>query len=89
MTPERTFKNEAKYHYSVRFRGNSRSRGGPVGIGTRLRGGRPGFDFRQGQGIFLFATEFRPALGTTQPPIHWVQVALSLGIKRQRREADH
>jgi hypothetical protein len=29
------------------------------------------------------------ALGPTQPPIQWVPVALSLGIKRQEREADH
>jgi hypothetical protein len=28
-------------------------------------------------------------LGSTQPPIQWVPVALSLGVKRPRREADH
>jgi hypothetical protein len=28
-------------------------------------------------------------LGSTQPPIQWVPGALSLGIKRPRREADH
>jgi hypothetical protein len=38
-------------------------------------------------GIFLFTTESRPALGTTQPPIQWVLGALWL--RRQRREADH
>jgi hypothetical protein len=31
----------------------------------------------------------RPALGPTQPPIEWVPGALSLGVKRQEREADH
>jgi len=31
----------------------------------------------------------KPALGPTQPPIQWVQGALSLGVKRPWREADH
>jgi hypothetical protein len=31
----------------------------------------------------------KPALGPTQTPIHWVQGAVSQGVKRQRREADH
>jgi hypothetical protein len=31
----------------------------------------------------------RTALGPTQPPIQWVPGALSLGVKRPRREADH
>jgi hypothetical protein len=39
--------------------------------------------------IFLFATAFRPALGPTQPPIQWVQGALSPGLKRPGREDDH
>jgi hypothetical protein len=34
-------------------------------------------------GNFLFTTEFRTALGPTQPPTQWV------GIKRPEREADH
>jgi hypothetical protein len=29
------------------------------------------------------------ALGPTQPPIQWVPGALSLGVKRRGREADH
>jgi hypothetical protein len=41
-----------------------------------------------GQGTFLFATTFRPALGRTQPPNQWVLGALSLGVKRPGREAD-
>jgi hypothetical protein len=48
-----------------------------------------GFDSRRGLGIFLFSTVSRTALGSTQPPIQWVPGALSLGVKRPRREADH
>jgi hypothetical protein len=40
-------------------------------------------------GIFLLSTASRLALGPTQPPIQWVTWALSLGIKRPGREADH
>jgi hypothetical protein len=32
---------------------------------------------------------FSDTLGPTHPPIQWVQVALSLWVKRLRREADH
>jgi hypothetical protein len=48
-----------------------------------------GFNSRRGLGIFLFTTASRTALGPTQPPIQWVPGALSLGLKRQGREADH
>jgi hypothetical protein len=34
-------------------------------------------------------TACRTALGSTQPPIQWVPGALSLGVKRPGREADH
>jgi len=37
--------------------------------------------------FFFFATASRPALGPTQPPIQWVQGALSPGIKRMGPEA--
>jgi hypothetical protein len=45
----------------------------------RLRTGRPGFDPRQRQRIFLQASASRPALGPTQPP-----GVLSPGVKRGR-----
>jgi hypothetical protein len=38
---------------------------------------------------FLFFTSSRPALGPTQLSIQWVQGALSSGVKRQQREANH
>jgi hypothetical protein len=40
-------------------------------------------------GIFLFTIASRTALGPTQPPIQLVLGALSLGVKRKGREADH
>jgi hypothetical protein len=39
------------------------------------------FESRQGLEIFPFSAVSRPALGRTQPPIHWVPGALSLGVK--------
>jgi hypothetical protein len=38
-----------------------------IAIRIRTRGSE--FDFWQGQGIFLFTTASRPAVGPTQPPI--------------------
>jgi hypothetical protein len=48
-----------------------------------------GFESRQGLGIFIFTTESRPNMEPTQPPIQRVPGALSLGVKRPGREADH
>jgi hypothetical protein len=48
-----------------------------------------GIDSWRGLGIFLFSTVSKTALGPTQPPIQWVPGALSLGVKRSEREADH
>jgi hypothetical protein len=61
-----------------------RSRDISVGIATRLQDGwqESGFDFRQGQEIFLFSTEFRLAFGPTHPSIQWVPVAFSALLKR-------
>jgi hypothetical protein len=39
--------------------------------------------------MFLFTIASKPALGPTQPPILWVAGALSLGLKRLGREANH
>jgi hypothetical protein len=58
-----------------------------LGYGLDDRGSR--FDSKRGLGIFLFTTASRMALGPTQPPIQWVSGALSLGVKRPEREADH
>jgi hypothetical protein len=38
---------------------------------------------------FLFTTPSRLALRPTQSPIQWVPSALSPGVKRPGREADH
>jgi hypothetical protein len=47
------------------------------------------FDSRRRPEIFLFTTASRTALGPTLPPIQRVLGALSLGVKRPGREADH
>jgi hypothetical protein len=39
--------------------------------------------------IFVFTIASRTALWPTQPPIQWVPGAISLGVKRPVREADH
>jgi hypothetical protein len=38
---------------------------------------------------FLFRTASRAALWPTHPPMQWVRIALSPGIKREGNEADH
>jgi hypothetical protein len=48
-----------------------------------------GVESRQGLGIFLFTKASRPSLRFTQPPVQWIPGALSLGVKRLGREADH
>jgi hypothetical protein len=48
-----------------------------------------GFVSCQGLGIFLFTSASNPALGPTQPPVQWISGALSLGVKRADREAEH
>jgi hypothetical protein len=69
---------------------NTSSQGNSVNIETSLRTGPPGFNSRQGQWwIYLFSTASKPALGLTQLPIQWVPEALSPGVKRPGREANH
>jgi hypothetical protein len=60
-----------------------------LSIVTRLRAGQPGFDSRQRLRFIFLLTASRPALGPTQPTIHWVLEVLSPGLKRPGREADH
>jgi len=48
-----------------------------------------GFDSQQGLGVLLFTAASRPALGSTQPPIQWIQGALSLWVKWPGHKADH
>jgi hypothetical protein len=46
-----------------------------------------GFD--SGRGLGIFTTTSISALAPTQPPVQWVPGALSLGVMRSGREADH
>jgi hypothetical protein len=63
--------------------------GSSVSVVTVLQAGQPGFDSWQDRNFFLFATESTLALGSTQPPVHWVPETLSLWIKQAGHEADH
>jgi hypothetical protein len=61
-----------------------------VCIATELWAGRPrGRSSSTGRGEIFFFAMSRPALVPTQPPIQLVPGALSLGVKRQGREADY
>jgi hypothetical protein len=67
----------------------SRDSSAGIALGYGLEIGVLGFDSLRELGIFLFTPVSRTALGPTQPPIQWVPWALSLGVKRPGREADH
>jgi hypothetical protein len=54
-----------------------------------LRAGRQRDQSSRPGRVKIFSESSRPALRPTQPPIQWVPWALSLGIKRPGREADH
>jgi hypothetical protein len=56
---------------------------------TGCMAGELGFDSQQGQEIFLFTAESRPALWPNQLLMQWVTGAISLGVKRPGREADY
>jgi hypothetical protein len=58
-----------------------------LGYGLDDRGSR--VRFQAGLRIFLLTTVSRTALEPTQPPIQWVPGAVSLGVKRPGREANH
>jgi hypothetical protein len=73
--------------YAVLKKSRDSSIGIALGYGLDDRGSR--VRFPAGAGNFLFTTASRTALGPTQPPIHWVPGALSLGVKRPGRGADH
>jgi hypothetical protein len=69
--------------------GKSRDSSVHIAMGYGLDDWSSRVRFPVGLGIFLFTTASRTALGPTQPPIQWVPGALSLGVKRPGREADH
>jgi len=65
------------------------SQGSSVTIVTRLQAEWPGLNSWQRQGIFLFATTSKPALGPNQPPIEGVQGAPSLWVEWLGHGVDH
>jgi hypothetical protein len=76
-------------HYTYVF--HNMGRDSTVGIATGYRLDDPRGRSRslsRGKNI-RFSTSFRPTLGFTQPPIHWVSGALSPGVKRPGYEADN
>jgi hypothetical protein len=52
------------------------------------RAGRPGYNIQQGKNFF-FSTASRSALGPTQPTTQRILGAISTGVKRLGREANH
>jgi hypothetical protein len=75
------------FYHSVSGKSRDSSVGIVLDCGLDDRGSR--VRFPAGAGNFLFTTVSRTALGPTQPPIQWIPGALSLGVKRPGREADH
>jgi hypothetical protein len=60
-----------------------------IGIAAGYRPDDRGIGVRVPVGSRILSTSSRPPLGPTQPPIQWVPGALSPGMKRPGREADH
>jgi hypothetical protein len=77
--------------FCVRYLFQTKSRDSSVGIalgyGLDDRGSR--VRSPEEAGNFLFTIASITAVGPTQPPIQWIPGALSLGVKRPRRETDH
>ena len=48
-----------------------------------------GFDFHQGQEIYLFSEASRLAMGLAHFPVQWAPEAVALRVKQPEREADH
>jgi hypothetical protein len=76
-------------HRDEHLKEGLRSRHSSVGIATGYGLDDRGFGVRVPVGLRFFSTSSRSAVGSTHPTIKWVPGALSLGIKRRRREADH
>jgi hypothetical protein len=76
-------------HSFIRSQGTCQSvsqvRSGQPATGLNDRGSIPG----SGRNYFVLATTSKPILRPTQSLIEWVPGALSLGVKRSEREADH
>jgi hypothetical protein len=66
-----------------------REPGSAVGIATGYGLDDRGVGVRVPVGSRIFSKSSRPTLGSMQPPIQWVPRALSPGLKRPEREADH
>jgi hypothetical protein len=60
-----------------------------VGIATGYGLDDRGVGVRVPEGSRIFSMSFRPFLESTKLPIQWVRGALSLGVKRPGREAEH
>jgi hypothetical protein len=73
------------YIWTIKSRDSSVS----IVTGYRLDDQGVGVPSPGGGKNFHFSMSSRPAPGSTQPPIQWVSVALSLEVKRQGHEADH
>jgi hypothetical protein len=74
---------------SVIHRRASENRDSAVGIATGCGLDCRRAGVRMSVGARIFSTSSRPVVSPTQPPIQWVLGALSLGVKRLEREADH
>jgi hypothetical protein len=75
--------------YSNNTTESYRSRGSVVGTATGYGLNDRVVGVRVPVGSRIFSISSRPTLGSTQPPVQWVPGALSPGVNRPGREADH